>query len=175
MKRNIKKTVKRNVERSWVWRIMMLWGLLWVSLSARADWAPAAVQDSLRRMYPQAEDVAWTRDQGYYVAVFPDNGFDTRVWLDEEGRWAMTQTDWEVMDEAPDAVFMAFSSGEFSGWEVQNVTHVCFPRWTPMVAIEVGEPNLDTKYLLLYTDDGRLIRTRNVTDLYNILGASTFL
>lgn len=148
--------------------------LLWTA-SIRADWAPEVVQDSLKQMYPEATEVAWSRDGQYYVADFMYEGFDTRVWLDERGEWAMTQTDWQVMDEAPGAVFDAYSMGPYAGWEVQNVTSVHFPKWAAMVAILVGEPNLETKYQLLYTDDGRLIRARNVTNLGNVLGASTFL
>lgn len=145
------------------------------SASVLADWAPVVVQDSLKQRYPQAQDIAWSQDHEYYVADFEHQGWDTRVWLDAEGRWVMTQTDWQTMDEAPAAVFNAFSAGTYANWQVQDVVWVEFPHWQPIVAIEVGDFNLPTKYQLLYTPDGRLIRARDVTNLYNVLGATTFL
>ena len=149
--------------------------LLTVSVSVWADWAPACVQDSLQRMYPQAEGIAWTHDGAYYVADFEHAGFDTRVWLDEGGHWQMKQTDWEVMDRVPADVFNAYALGNFSNWEVQNVTQVLFPHWLEIVVVEVGEPNLPTKYQLFYTPDGELLRERDVTNGGGELDAALFL
>ena len=56
--------------------------MLMVSVSASADWAPADVQAALKKMYPTADDVAWSHDESYYVADFLMNGFDTKVWFD---------------------------------------------------------------------------------------------
>ena len=52
--------------------------MLMVSVSASADWAPADVQAALKKMYPTADDVAWSHDESYYVADFLMNGFDTK-------------------------------------------------------------------------------------------------
>jgi len=58
---------------------------------------------------------------------------------------------------------------------VQNVTWVQFPEWQPIVAIQVGKPNMQMKYQILFTPTGEIIRARNVTYTYNPLGAATFL
>lgn len=87
----------------------------------------------------------------------------------------MKQTDWATMDEVPAAVYNAFAASEYSGGMVQNVTWVQFPEWQSIVAVEVGMANSQTKYQILFTPDGGIIRVRNVTYMYNILGASTFL
>lgn len=58
-------------------------------------------------MYPAAKDVAWSRDETYYVADFIQNGFDTKVWFNSEAQWEMRQIDWETMDEVPNAVYNA--------------------------------------------------------------------
>lgn len=152
-----------------------MWLLLSVSTIVWADWAPTIVQDSLKRLYPTAEDVAWTRDFEYYVADFLLGGFGTKVWFDANGNWVMKQTDWETLDEAPGAIFNAFSMSNFSDDEVEDVTWVQFPHWQSMVVLKVGIPNMESAYQLFYTPGGRLLRTRNVTYQYNILGASTFL
>ena len=141
----------------------------------RADWAPAAVQDSLKALYPQADGVAWSHDEAYYVADFPSDGFDVRIWFTDSGRWVMKQTDWQVLDEVPSAVYNAFAAGEYASWQVLDVVWVEFPHWQPLVSVTVGEQNLDTLMQLIYTPNGRLLRVRNVTNQSDFLGASTFL
>ena len=69
----------------------------------------------------------------------------------------------------------AFAASEYSGGMVQNVTWVQFPKWQSIVAVEVGMANLQTKYQILFTPTGEIIRARNVTYTYNPLGAATFL
>lgn len=149
--------------------------MLMASVSAFADWAPANVEATLKKMYPTANDIVWSRDYEYYVANFMMDGFDTKVWFSGNGDWAMKQTDWETMDQVPAAVFNTFSMSQYAGGEVQNVTWVQFPEWQSMVAIEIGMSNVQTQYQLLFTAKGDLIRVRNVTYMNNILGATTFL
>ncbi len=156
-------------------KLSLLIGMLMSSLSVFADYAPANVQAALKKMYPTADDIAWSRDQEYYVADFMMNGFDTKVWFNADAEWVMKQTDWVTMDEVPPAVYNTFAASEFSGDRVQNVTWVQFPRWQAIVAVEVGRSNLQTKYQILFTPNGEILRARNVTYIYNPLGASTFL
>lgn len=156
-------------------KLSLLIGMLMSSLSVFADYAPANVQATLKKMYPTADDIAWSRDQEYYVADFMMNGFDTKVWFNADAEWVMKQTDWVTMDEVPPAVYNTFAASEFSGDMVQNVTWVQFPRWQAIVAVEVGRSNLQTKYQILFTPNGEILRARNVTYIYNPLGASTFL
>ncbi|MCD8094396.1 MAG: PepSY-like domain-containing protein [Bacteroides sp.] len=156
-------------------KLSLLIGMLMSSLSVFADYAPANVQAALKKMYPTADDIAWSRDEEYYVADFMMNGFDTKVWFNADAEWVMKQTDWVTMDEVPPAVYNTFAASEFSGDRVQNVTWVQFPRWQAIVAVEVGRSNLQTKYQILFTPNGEILRARNVTYIYNPLGASTFL
>jgi hypothetical protein len=68
--------------------------MLLTSVPALADYAPVNVQTALKKMYPAAKDVAWSRDETYYVADFIQNGFDTKVWFNSEAQWEMKQIDW---------------------------------------------------------------------------------
>ena len=120
--------------------------MLLASISASAGYAPDSVQIALKKMYPTAAGIAWSQDKAYYVADFVMNGFDTRVWFTPDAEWVMKQTDWETLDEVPAAVFNAFAASEFSDGVVQNVTWVQFPEWQPIVAIQVGMPNMQMKY-----------------------------
>ena len=148
--------------------------MLLASISASAGYAPDSVQIALKKMYPTA-GIAWCQDMAYYVAAFVMTGFDTRVWFTPDAEWVMKQTDWETLDEVPAAVFNAFAASEFSDGVVQNVTWVQFPEWQPIVAIQVGKPNMQMKYQILFTPKGEILRQQNITNAYNTLGASTFL
>ena len=140
-----------------------------------AGYAPTLVQDSLKSLYPDIKTVGWSTDNGYYVAGFQNNGFNTKVWFDSKGHWSMKQTDWQVMDEVPDAVWHTFTFGPYSTDNVLDVTFVEFPKLKPQVVVRIGIDNSPTEYQLFYLMDGELINARNVTNMGNILGANTFL
>ena len=154
--------------------ILLLIGLQ-INLNASAGNVPTAIQDSLKVLYPSVQTVGWSTDQAYYVAGFRYNGFDMKVWFDNKGHWVMKQTDWEVMDEVPEAVWHTFTFGPYSTDEVLDVTLVEFPQKESQVVIHLGEDNAETEYQLFYLTNGELINARNVTNLTNILGANTFL
>lgn len=149
--------------------------MLLISVSVFAGYAPGKVQAAFNKMYPTATDLAWSQDGGYYVAHFMMNGFDTKVWFNVNAQWAMKQTDWETMDQVPAEVFNTFAASDYADGTVLNVTWIEFPKWQSMVVVEIGHPNSMIKYQLLFAPDGAMLRARNVTYLYNILGASTFL
>ena len=156
-------------------RFILLSILLQVSISVSAGYAPTLVQDSLKVLYPTVNIVSWSTDQGYYVAGFRHNGFEMKVWFNTKGHWKMKQTDWQVMDEAPEAVWHTFSFGPYSTDEVLDVTLVEFPQAQAQVVVLIGEDNTETEYQLFYLMDGEMINARNVTNMSHILGASTFL
>ena len=156
-------------------RFIFLTILLQANVSVSAGYAPTLVQDSLKALYPSVHTVGWSTDQGYYVAGFQHNGFNMKVWFDTKGNWKMKQTDWQVMDEAPEAVWHTFSFGPYSTDEVLNVTYVQFPHQKAQVVVHLGLDNAVTEYQLFYLMNGELINARNVTNMTHILGASTFL
>ena len=156
-------------------RFIFLCVLLQANLSVSAGYAPTIVQDSLKSLYPDVKTVGWSTDNGYYVAGFKYNGFNTKVWFTPQGRWKMKQTDWQVLDEAPDAIWHTFSFGPYSTDNILDVTLVEFPNQKAQVVVHIGIDNTQTEYQLFYLMDGELINARNVTYMNDILGASTFL
>ena len=127
---------------------------LLLSTSVFGDTPPGNVQSTFKKMYPKANGVAW---------------FNVR------GQWVMTQTDLVSLDRLTPTVYNAFVSGPYANWVVDNVTMVEFPKWQAIIVIKVGQDNVDIKYQLFYTPQGVLLKTRNVSDMYDILGPSTFL
>ena len=157
------------------YKFILLYFLLHSNSSIYAGYAPPYVQDSLKSLYPKVETVAWSTDHSYYVAGFTDNGFDTKVWFDPKGHWVMKQTDWQTMDQVPMPVYHTFTFGPYSTDQVDDVTYVEFPHHTPQIVVLISIPNALTQYQLFYTPDGTLVNARNSTNMYHILGASTFL
>ena len=149
--------------------------MLQASMSISAGYAPTLVQNALKTLFPSVQTVGWSIDHGYYAAGFKYNGFNTKIWFTPQGRWKMKQTDWQVLDEAPDAVWHTFSFGPYSTDNILDVTLVEFPNQKAQVVIHIGIDNAQTEYQLFYLMNGELINARNVTYMNDILGASTFL
>lgn len=149
--------------------------LMIFAISAFADTPPNNVRTTFVSMYPKAKDVAWSQDDGYYCANFVMNGFTKNVWFDGKGQWQMTQTDLVSLDRLTPAVYNAFVAGPYASWVVNDVTMVEFPKWQAIIVIKVGQDNVDIQYQLFYTPRGMLLKTRNVSDMYDILGPGTFL
>ena len=150
--------------------------MMWlVCTAAQGGYAPQTVQDSLKRMYPKVQTVGWSTDGNYYVAGFRYKGFDTKVWFDVQGHWAMKQTDWQTMDEVPMPVYHTFTFGSYSTEQVDDVVYVQFPDRPAQVVILISPQNSLEQYELFYSMQGELINARNTTNMQNILGASTFL
>lgn len=102
------------------------------------------------------------------------NGYEKNVWFNAQGQWQMTQTEWGDTDELSATVYNAYASGPYSGWQVEDVTYVEFPKWQPIIVIKVGQQNVDIQYQLFYSPNGTLLRTRNVSYMDDILGPGTF-
>lgn len=145
--------------------ILALFLMCFATLPGWADYAPANVQAAFKKLYPQVTDVIWEQNNNYYIAQFEENGFNVEVWLNRQGEWLMKQTDWGNLDEAPSAVFNAYSIGPYSNYEVEDVIWAQYPQQNDIIALIVGEPNEETTYQLLYSSNGELIDTRDVTYL----------
>lgn len=156
-----------------IWVAMFL--LLLLPISAFADTPPGNIQATFKKMYPKATDIAWSQDDGYYCANFIINGFTKNVWFNAAGQWQMTETDLGSLDQLSSTVYNAFVSGPYSSWVVDDVTMVEFPKWQAIIVIKVGQDNVEIEYQLFYSPQGVLLKTRNVSDMYDILGPSTFL
>ena len=141
--------------------------LLLFSISVLAIVPPDNVQATFKKMYPKTNDIAWSQDGGYYCANF--------VMFNVRGQWVMTQTDLVSLDRLTPVVYNAFTFSSYASWVAEDVTMVEFPKWQAIIVIEVGQDNVDIKYQLFYTPKGILLKTRNVSYMYDILGPGTFL
>lgn len=70
--------------------------------------------------YPDARNVEWEWEQGYYVADFNDGRHEVEAWFDERGEWTMSETDIRY-EELPAEVRTAFEQGPYGTWRVDDV------------------------------------------------------
>lgn len=147
--------------------------LLFFAITTFAN-TPPGIQAALKKMYPKANGIAWTQNGGYYRANFVMNGFTKNVWFNDKAQWQMIQTDLVSLDRLSPVVYNAFVSSVFADGIVETVTMVEFPKWQAIIVIEVSKANVDLKYQLFYSPQGVLLKSRNVSDMYDILGPSTF-
>lgn len=145
-----------------------------LSVAVWAGYAPAKVQNAFKKMYPKVTYPDWSQEGSYYVADFMQNGFETDVWFDGNANWIMTQTEWGTLDNVPGAIYNAFSQGEYSNGQIEDVTLVEFPTNPSVVVIEVEAYNEDMKVQLFYSQDGELLQTRNLGYLENTLWPNLF-
>lgn len=125
---------------------------------------PQNVANAFNKMYPKANGVGWSQQGDYFVAEFIMDELEKEIWFDNQANWIMTQTDLESADLLSPAVYNSFAIGQYSTWQVENVTLVEFPQRTPVSVIEVEQDNnVAGEYQLFYSQDGVLQRTRNVT------------
>ena len=157
-------------------KILFLAAVCTASSAVFAIEVPQQVQAAFDKVCPDVADEAWSADEGYYVATFNQNQFETKLWFDGQGNWVMEQVDWETMSDAPAAIFNAFAAGQYSGNEVQDVVQIQYPQRETMVAVLVGTPNEESGYMLLYNENGELIEADAVSiSGSNCLGACNLL
>ncbi len=151
--------------------------LILASTLTHAGTAPTTVQDSLKNLYPKINlnDVAWSQDQGYYLANFQSNSYNVKAYFNNNGQCMMVETDLVTLDDVPSAVYNSFTMSSFAADQIRDVTMVDFPKWQPIYVILVGEANLEGSVQLFYSPYGQLLRQRSTVGLDDILGPSTFL
>ena len=102
---------------------------------------------------------------GCYVAEFVKDSVEIDVWYDENARWVMTETDVESLKKVPVAVADAFMNSLMASMRLRDVRIITFPKRPAVIVIEVEEYNSDTEYQLLYSEEGKLLKELNVSEL----------
>lgn len=115
--------------------------------------------EALDAMYPGASRVAeWERESGYVVAEFRDaGGFDVDVWyMPSEPVWVMTVTEGATVDDLPEAVSTALTTGDYASWSVDDIDYYERPDMQFYVIDVEARGQKDVS--LYYYPDGELIK-----------------
>ena len=136
---------------------------VWMTAAAASAVSPQVFHAALKKLYPQAADVAWNQEGDYYVASFVHNGFDKKVWMNANARWIMTNTDLETADRLPPTVYNEFIFSQYAPWTVTDVNLIRAPRRPALYVITVNRDNSVSTRQLFYTADGSPVYTRDVS------------
>lgn len=114
------------------------------------------VESAFTTRYPDAGRVEWDLEDGYYVAEFYDDRYETEAWFTPGGEWVMTETDIPY-GALPQAVKTAFEGSEYAAWRVDDVDKVERRDMETLYVLEVeyGHQEAD----LYYSGDGVLVKT----------------
>lgn len=105
--------------------------------------------------YPEATDVKWNSQKGYYVVDFKATGKEKTSWFNHFSEWILTQTELKYQD-LPEAIRLSHESGDFKNWDIEDIELIERKNHESIYVIEV-ERN-DTEYDLHYLAEGTLIK-----------------
>lgn len=117
-----------------VWLTMVIIGMISVSCEKYEDGRPSKdVRSEFERMYPDARDVEWEPEGGYWKVSFetgrnPDR-LDHQAWYDRNGEWVRTETD-VYLSNVPQGVKDLLEASEYGSGMVdgRDVDHVQSPQ-----------------------------------------------
>ncbi len=129
---------------------------LWFVLACKATknmQVPENVQQSLKVLYPKAEEVKWEKEGTNFEANFEVNDTEMSVIFDAKGTVLETETEIEK-DDLPAAVKNALKK-DFAGYDVEETAKIEKNGKTTFEAqVKKGETKLDA----IYNPDGKLIK-----------------
>ena len=109
---------------------------------------------TFNNMYPNAQDVDWSKKGVYYVADCRVSGNEIDVWFNNNAAWGMTEDD-IFRSQLPSAVETSFENGKYGNWVLDDITELTFPgTQSTIYLLEVQNGNKDMD--LLYTPTGAL-------------------
>ena len=122
------------------------------------------IVSSLAKLYPNAQDVTWSKKGNYEVASCRVNENELEVWFNLQANWVMTEQE-IFREQLPAAVEKTFSEGEYANWVIDNLTELTFPSRPIEYLLEVQKG--DKELALFYQTDGTLAATYPITDADN--------
>ncbi len=155
------KTLKKTTTMSKL-LLALLTGLFLFSLTACDDdknsYHPnTIITKAFESKFPHASKAIWKLKKNYSVAKFVNNGCEINAWFDQNGLLYMTKTEYESLDNIPDAtVREAFNNSIYNKWKVEDVDYIERLNIEGIYIIEVeqGEKELD----LIFTKNGILVK-----------------
>lgn len=119
------------------------------------------IVSALAQLYPDAQDVTWSKKGNYEVASCRVDGNALEVWFNIQAAWVMTEQE-IFREQLPADVETAFSNGKYANWVIDNLTELTFPKRAIEYLIEVQQG--DKEFALFYQADGTLAATYQITD-----------
>ena len=129
-------------------------------------------------LYPNAQDVYWSKKGVYYVADCRVDGTELDVWFNINAGWVMTEES-IFRSQLPNAVETSFENSDYANWVMDNITLLTFPK-SPSTAYLIEAQSGDSEKALFYNTEGTLLLTKDITnaddtiwpDVIDLLNAS---
>jgi hypothetical protein len=116
----------------------------------------------LYKLYPNARDVAWSKNDEYFVAECWNGDDELKVWISDSAEWIMTEA-LITRSQLPASVNTAFDESGYADWSVLVLALQSYPSSPGQ--IYVIEVEGDSKIMILYYSEyGSLVKSREVTD-----------
>jgi len=125
-----------------------------LTLFAQAETIPTAVQATLEKMYPSAEEVNWDQDGEEFLAGFEEGDYYLEVTIQETGVWVQTLLD-VFLEDLPTSAQQLITQ-KYEVEEYYNMSKVMTPEEVRFYA------NFETKtqsVSLTFDEHGKLIGT----------------
>lgn len=116
-----------------------------------------SIHETFDAMFPNAKNIEWEFEHGYYNAEFRENGYEKEAWFNSEGTWFMTKTDYGR--NMPEVIKAAFNNTEYKNWRVDDIDFIEQFNKEPFYIMEVEKNDID-KYLFFNTA-GELVEENN--------------
>ncbi len=134
------------------------------------------IVSNFNQMYPNAQDVDWSKKGNYYVADCRVNGVGLDVWFNANAVWIMTEEEL-FRSQLPTAVADAFDSSSYGNWVIDNLTLLTFPTQPNKIYLFEVQSG-DKEHALGYSESGQLAFEKEITnaddtiwpDIIQILG-----
>lgn len=94
--------------------------------------------------------------------------------MNDNAQWVMTNTNLQTTDQLTPNVYNDFTLSPYAMWTATNVNFIEFPKRTTLYVITVNLNNSSTTKQLFYTQNGRLLQTRDVSYINPTLSPEIF-
>jgi hypothetical protein len=108
---------------------------------------------SFEARYPSATEVAWSVEDGYYVADFRMNAQTASAWFGTNGEWTLGKIPTSYHGQVEPVVAEAFSHTTYADWEVKVAYILDRKELVPVYTISVSNNHiLSNLYFTQYGD-----------------------
>lgn len=135
--------------------LLVFIGTLSLTSCDKSNTAPnAIVGENFTGMYPDAKQVEWEMERGFYVAEFRENGYEKEAWFNKDYAWVLTKTEYER--RTPDIVRQAVNNTDYRDWRIDDIDYIEMAGKEPFYIVEVEKNETETDLYISHT--GELIR-----------------
>lgn len=114
------------------------------------------VLNEFKTMFPNAKQVEWEWERGYYVAEFNENALEKEAWFETSGMWVLTVSDYER--KTPDLIKNAIAATNYADWRIDDVDFIESKAKNSFYVVEIEKGNVEKD--LFFSENGEFIEEK---------------